>query len=144
VYTPQLVINGTRELVGSDRTGLDAAIRDAMRRPADAGFEQLTATANGDHQWRVTWDARGDLRDAEVHLVLVLREAVTQVLRGENGGRTLSHVQVVHRMTTLPARQQGEAVIEADPSVSPENLQLIALIQDRNTLRVRGGASAGL
>ena len=99
VYTPQAVVNGTRGLVGSREADLRAAVDDALATPAAVSLA-LRATREGD---RVTvtpeakqFAASGEVPEgAMLYVALVQREASTDVVRGENRGRTLDHTHVV-------------------------------------------------
>src|SRR5262245_9342561 len=46
LYTPQLVVNGEQEMVGSDARSVEAALRAALARPAQTRIA-ITATARG-------------------------------------------------------------------------------------------------
>lgn len=98
VYTPQVVVDGAAELVGSDSAALSRAISNAA--------EKAKPELKIEH---VTWD--GDMLHFAVRalvpqhgtLVAALAEDATQVsvARGENAGRTLHHVAVVRALNEL-------------------------------------------
>ncbi|MBI1178990.1 MAG: DUF1223 domain-containing protein [Alphaproteobacteria bacterium] len=101
VYTPQMVVNGHIDVVGSKRRAVDAAIEAAGRDPAGpsltVGDSRIAVGAGaapegGADLWLVRYDPR---------VVQV------PVRRGENGGRTLPHKNVVHDLTRL-ARWTGQ------------------------------------
>jgi hypothetical protein len=94
VATPQVVINGRRDLVGNDRSALDAAIH-AAGEPAGASLAIAggsvaiaagSAPAKGADVWLVRYDPR-------VQLVAIRR--------GENGGKTLPHRDIVRQFVRL-------------------------------------------
>ena len=94
VATPQVVINGRRDLVGNDRPALDAAIH-AAGEPAGASLAIARgsvaiaagpAPARGADIWLVRYDPR-------VQLVAIRR--------GENGGKTLPHRDIVRQFVRL-------------------------------------------
>jgi hypothetical protein len=95
VYTPQMVINGRFETVGSERDHVAAAIAKAAATASAAAIaltaaeDTLTATiAAGLGEGRV-WGVLYDLR----------RE--TEVHRGENAGRRLVNVNIVRSIDSL-------------------------------------------
>jgi hypothetical protein len=97
VYTPQMVINGRFETVGSERDDVAAAIAKAAATASAAAIaltaaeDTLTATiAAGPGEGRV-WGALYDLRHE------------TEVQRGENAGRRLVNVNVVRSIEALGA-----------------------------------------
>ena len=94
VATPQIVINGRRDLLGNDRRELDAAIH-AAGQPAGAVLAVAggavsvgagSAPARGADVWLVRYDPR-------VQLVAIRR--------GENGGKTLPHRDIVRQFVRL-------------------------------------------
>ena len=96
VYTPQAVVNGTEGLVGSRRSALRAAVQQALARPAPVSVSP-TASRRGDTV-TVATDVQGAIEGAVLHVALVQKRAVTDVARGENGGRRLAHANVVRAM----------------------------------------------
>ena len=91
VYTPQIVVDGRWQAVGSDRADVERALEIARRdRPA---VPVTLALDNG--QAQVKLGPGGDGVAASVLLIGFDRRHVSAVKRGENSGRTLAHVDVV-------------------------------------------------
>jgi hypothetical protein len=90
VYTPQIVVDGKLQAVGSDRSAVEHALG-AARRSHDE-VPVILAVENG--RAKITL-GDGDRVGAEVLLVGFDRRHVTDVMRGENSGRALAHVDVV-------------------------------------------------
>lgn len=149
VYTPQMVVDGTAEFVGSDERRAKTAIAQA------AHFEKaairLTPAADGKGQSsrvRVEVDALpASLKagDAEVYLAVAANEETSQVLRGENGGRRLHHVAVVRSLTSIGKIRQGE-VFHGEGSLGApgEGRRIVAFVQERGQGRVLGAAMLAL
>jgi hypothetical protein len=91
VYTPQIVVDGKWQTVGSDRADVERALDKARLSRQD-----IPVTLTLDHgQARVSL-GRGDNGVAVAVLLIGFdRRHVTAVKRGENSGRTLAHVDVV-------------------------------------------------
>lgn len=106
VYTPQMVINGEQQVLGSDRAAVTRAIAKAHHAP-DVALHIASANADG-NGLAVTFSVSGVGR-ADIFAVITQDTASTSVLRGENGGRTLSHVAVA---TTFAKVSTGGAVAE--------------------------------
>lgn len=91
-YTPQLVVDGRKDVVGSDERAVRAAIVQAQTQPkALIGLKARRAGAAAD----LEIDTRGAGRGTKVYIALAQDQARSQVTRGENAGRNLSHVAVV-------------------------------------------------
>ncbi len=98
VYTPQAVVHGQTQLVGSDSAKLLAAARQAAAKPQIS----LTITdferANGSIKGRI---AGAIPPKTTLFAALAFDPAPTAVPRGENSGRQLAHVAVVRRLVNL-------------------------------------------
>jgi hypothetical protein len=115
IYTPQMVVNGTEQFVGSDQAGLTRAIR-RQSEPEPIALRILSTRIDGS-TLSVSFSASGDVpaRGADIIAVLADDADRSSVLRGENSGRTLAHVSVARslvRVGTLSAAntQKEQAV----------------------------------
>jgi len=100
VYTPQLVISGRIQVLGSDREAALAAIAAAAREPAGRVTARITSRAPGDLSIAAEARWRDGVR-ADVLVALVQGGATTRVAHGENAGRTLHHVSVVRSLSSM-------------------------------------------
>jgi hypothetical protein len=138
VYTPQVVVDGTAQLVGSDERG----VRQAVAKAATVAKEELSI---GDAQW----DAGGSIHftvqgksngEAKTTLVAALAEdtAQSQVSRGENAGRNLRHVAIVRVMQEMGGgAEDGRTLTLAAPSASHGGpIRLVVFRVDRKTAHV--------
>jgi len=108
VYTPQVVVNGNRQLVGSDRAGLIKAIEEEdVDLPITLHIS--SAVVQG-RSLRLTFLASGaeSLRGADILAAVVDDLEQSNVLRGENSGRRLAHVAVARSLARV-ARLQTAA-----------------------------------
>lgn len=97
IYTPQLVVDGSSDAVGSDRADVTALIHAAQRR-AQTGPTIEAAVEGGQ---RIVRLGAGPIARATVWLAGYDRAHVTPVGRGENGGRTLTEYQVVRTLVRV-------------------------------------------
>jgi hypothetical protein len=152
IYTPQAVVDGGSELVGSDAKALNAAIAAAAARPAGQVSLQLQPAGSEVH---VTIDVElpDGLRKDNRDLMLAVFETglVTNVGRGENGGRQLHNDYVVRSLTraaTLtaggPQKTRNAASIPLDPHWQPGQLGVAAFLQDPVSLAISGAAASML
>ena len=95
VYTPQMVIDGREEAVGSRRGEVQNLIR-KVRKDAQARVPVRVSSETGDGI-NVSLPAMADSK-ADVWLVTFIRENTTQVARGENHGKTLTGHNIVRRV----------------------------------------------
>jgi hypothetical protein len=151
IYTPQLVVDGSLEAIGSDKTAVRRILLQAAKRPRAA---IIVAATERDRVARV--EVRIEVPEPVSHstadIVVAVSEngLVTHVKRGENGGRTLSHAGVVRSLTTVGQLDANARTGSARASVTlaPEwrvdELRFIAFVQERASHRIFGGGSATL
>lgn len=121
VGTPQVVINGRRDLVGSDSRQLDAAIRaaGAVQGPSvtfRAGTVEVGA-GKAPRAPATVWLVRYDPRVRAV-----------PIRRGENGGKTLPHRNIVVELSAL-GRWTGKAATFNLPRSPDSALATAILVQ---------------
>ncbi len=146
IYTPQVVIDGRSETVGSNRPRVEELLARAARRPGRAKLDLLAASAAGELVVRVGWTAasvpeRGAL---ELFLAVAERDLVTAVGRGENARKTLRNDHVVRHLERvggqIGASGERSARIALDPSWRRDGLTLVAFLAEADSLEVSGAA----
>ena len=140
-YTPQMVVDGSNEFVGSDERRAHSAIADAASKDkTEIHISDLRV--EGDYfRFRLQADAPRN-QAAEAYVVLADNSDTSQVARGENSGRTLSHVAVA-RVFSPAEHIAKNAVLNKEfrmnaHSLNRNNLRLVAFLQESNHGRVLG------
>jgi hypothetical protein len=153
VYTPQMVVDGTTELVGSRGPEVRRSIEQAARRVKT----MVTVVANGEETAGVKkFDVRvgklagaemGD--DAEVWMAVTESGLHSSVTRGENAGEELRHASVVRSLQKLGAadkRQEisfaGEPAVPVSSSWKRENLRVVVFVQEKKSRHILGASAA--
>lgn len=147
VYTPQAVIDGQDELVGSDEAGVTRAVAKAAER-SHARLEVAPVLDGATLHVEVTIAELpagvGELLD--VRLVLTEDGLTSAVKHGENSGRTLHHDAAVRAVlgTVLTAGRPITFHTTLRPEWRREQMRVVALLQGRKTQRIWGAASIAL
>jgi hypothetical protein len=153
VYTPQIVVDGFLESVGSDVATVTRNIRTAARQrkaTLTLAVTQMSAASVGINL-RAFVPAQVERR-GEADLVVAVTEdgLTTQVERGENHGRTLSHSAVVRAVTSV-GRIRAEdqtaslnAVLKLGKDWNPNHIRLVAFVQEQASRRILGTSAAML
>ncbi len=146
VYTPQLVVDGATELVGSNDSGARAAVATAAREAKT----KVQVTRNGDRVTIAVIDPN-DAGAADVWLAVTEDGLSTAVPRGENASATLTHgpvVRTLDRVQAIAPGTHGKVVKEVDVTVQPtwrrEALRAVAFVQRRGSLRITGAGAVSL
>ncbi len=140
VYTPQLVVNGKTEFVGSDENNIKNAIQKALFTSKKVNVE-LSASVS---QNTINVHYKAPSTDPQNMLLvnLVEKHSSTQVGKGENEGRHLHHWQIVHKQNviSLNKQQEGKTAFKLPGGFSPENWEVITFIQNMKTGEILGSA----
>lgn len=132
VYTPQIVVNGSKQFVGSEESTLRSAIRNELSVvPSDT--LNLEAKQNGS-DLQVSYQTTADTKNTNLLIALVQKTAQTAVKRGENAGRTLSHAQVVQVLHSHSLKSAaGEATVTIPAGFDARNWEVIGFVQHKRT-----------
>lgn len=110
LYTPQMVVGGEIDVNGTDRQGIESAIRMLRKKGAMVADVTLTRTPPGGI--RIEVQPRRDWQgSASVWLARFDDQNVTQIQRGENAGRTLTYHQTVREFRRL-GPWRGAALVQ--------------------------------
>lgn len=134
VYTPQIVVNGSREFIGSQSDSLHNAIQESLLKPSGTRLTLQNIQVDKG-QVSVQYHAEGIDRHTLLVLALVQKSATSRVERGENGGRTLSHVQIVRSLASIGLKGQGDgtAHLTLPADIGRQPWELIAFAQNNTT-----------
>ncbi len=139
-YTPQMVVNGKAQVLGSDSGAARTEIRRALAAPAETGVELHGLRFDG-QRVSATLAAPAPAGTL-VQAALVERNLVSSVARGENEGLTLNHDGVVRAFRTFEPGDRVELV--APNGLDPVHTSLVVFVQEPVTLRVLGATAAEL
>ena len=143
VYTPQLVVNGTEQFVGSRKTQTENAIKKALAKSSLAQVK-LSKTMNN-NTLDIHFNLKGDFQNAVLNFALVESNFSTKVIHGENEGRTLKHDNVVRDFQTLNVKNtEGVHKVIISKNWQLTNCSIIAFLQDKTTGQVIGASKMKL
>jgi len=140
-YTPQLVIDGQSDVVGSDeRAARSAILKAEMRSKAAIALKARHSGANVEVQLGVSGASRG----TDVYVVLADDHAQSHVTRGENSGHILRHVAVV-RTLLLAGKTDAQGAFARDLSLPLKDVtigawRVVVFLQDSGSRHVLGAA----
>lgn len=106
-YTPQMVVNGERQVLGSDSPGLLKAMKETDHAPGPrVGTVRIGSAVLAGDKVRVTYTASGG-GGVDVFAVVAEDAVTSEVGRGENSGKTLSHVSVARSLKRVAGSADG-------------------------------------
>lgn len=142
IYTPQLVVNGKEEFVGSSRSKIVDAITRAL---SEGSTVKLTLEAiRKDRDIDILARLDPLPTGAVVVFAVAERELKREIRRGENAGLTLSHQNVVRVFETSTAASVVRRTLKLPQDLKPANSSIVAFVQDKGTLRILGATARDL
>jgi hypothetical protein len=137
IYTPQAMVDGHIDVLGSDEEGIVRAAKGAALEPHGT----LTVTrAPGGHRLHLAASALPPHGPSQVMLAVVEDGLASKVARGENAGRTLSHTAVVRALEgvgSIPgSASDWSADVEIPKDASWKQVRIVAFVQDTRSFRV--------
>ena len=156
LYTPQLVVNGRRDFVGSDERQAHAAIAEALSTPPAADV-QLSATPVPDDVGRLYLDVAVTLNEAvetpslDVMIAVFENGLSTDVRSGENARRTLKNDHVVRSLergfslpTAPDVRHAEQITLDLPTDAHRDRLGIAVFLQDPASMRIYGASALDL
>ncbi len=111
IYTPQAVVDGQFQAIGSDRKAVQAALAKAR------GEQRIALQAErGKDGWQVRVPAAAAQGEAELVLCRYDRRQEVAIERGENTGRTITYLNVARAWNRF-GRWSGSAGLYAVPDL---------------------------
>jgi hypothetical protein len=132
VYTPQIVVDGKWQAVGSSRVEVERVLDSAQRNR-----DEVPVALAADHgHAKITLGPGGSGVSASVVLIGFDRHHVTAVARGENAGRTLAHVDVVRSLEEVARFDGRGGAVEAPLPAQCDRIAAIVQAPDGRILGV--------
>jgi hypothetical protein len=113
VYTPQMVVDGTSEFVGSNSGLAEKLFAEAIaapKIPLHLSLISLDAQNLHAHLDAGILEPSFGTPEADVYVAVALNRAESQVPSGENAGHKLAHVAVVRQLTKVGVMRQAQGL----------------------------------
>ena len=154
VYTPQMVVDGQAEFIGSNSEKARTAIARLAKIPkAEVTIDSAQAETPSTVKLKVNVAKLPKLSTddiAEVLLAITETNISSQVVRGENIGQKLNHTAIVRELRSLGSVASSTKPFETETTVrlgkdwKRGNLKAVAFIQERKQKRILGAALVNL
>ncbi|MGO9336702.1 MAG: DUF1223 domain-containing protein [Terracidiphilus sp.] len=147
-YTPEMIVDGANELHLEDQAQVAQAFQRAAKAqqlPVSIGAVSVDGDSPSILRSHIEADGTSARHSADVYAVIALNHAESQVLRGENGGRRLSHAAVALDLIHIGRLEKGKPFSQdfqakLKPGLDPKNLRLVVFVQESGPGTVVGAA----
>jgi hypothetical protein len=145
VYTPQMVIDGTQQVNGSNGPQIAHAIETAAAQAGKLQIEITDVTWDNDvlHATVSVPDLSAQAKGTTLYAVLADDEDTSSVAKGENSGKTLKHVsvlRVMQKVSSLHGPYSGPVQIKLPRGVPHSKMRLIVFAQKGQNGQIFGAA----
>jgi hypothetical protein len=149
VYTPQMIVDGEAQFVGSDEARAISAIRKAakgVKVPVTLNVLQRDGAFLNIHVHVDQLPPSAPEDSAKLFVAVADDMDESQVGAGENSGRSLKHIAVMRKLlpegnATKTNRFDSDLRVNIEPGM-PDRLRIVAFVQGAGPGRVLGAASA--
>lgn len=133
VYTPQAIVNGKTEFIGSEEGKMQAAIKQALAKPSATSLI-LNAPKITGNKATINYKVVAASGNSLLQLAVIKNHSETQVKAGENNGRNLPHINIVQKFSTMVLNSDtGTAGINLPEGFNTKDWTIIAFIQNSHT-----------
>ena len=138
-YTPQMIVDGRVEFVGSDLKKASKAIVEAAKTP-----KAKIETALDGGQLKINISELPAHEKATIYLAIAENNLASNVKGGENSGARLEHTAVVRELKTLGAidGKTGEFAVQTNLELKTDwkkaNLKYVIFVQENDSRKILG------
>ena len=136
IYTPQAVVNGKKEFLGSDKSKLISSIEEQLNERSAVSIK-LNVVQNTEGKIDVHYSAEGtDAKKEQAIIVLIQKMATNEIKKGENTGRTLHHINIVRNIFYLPLKEKTTN-FTLPTGFSKEDFFVAGFVQDKRSGKIK-------
>ena len=136
VYTPQIILNGYKELVGSEESRI-AGLVNELSKEKNSTVLKITNLTNIGSQVMIDYSLNHQLSQHSINGALVQGNAITRIRAGENKGMTLPNYNVVRDFSrNALSGTTGRIRLQIPKGFEPNGFSVILFVQDEVTGKI--------
>ncbi len=142
MYTPMMIVNGSKSFTGSDKQKADAAIHEALSESAATGLKIKIDSTAADTLY-LHYEATKTDKNYIIRAAITEDGLVSSITKGENSGLTLSHDAVVRTFFSSDLlKTVSQLKIPMKKFQPGKKCEVVAFIQHKQTMKVLAVTSA--
>jgi hypothetical protein len=153
-FTPQMIFDGQTQFLGDANQAKQMIQQAGTQAKTEVTVAAENSSADGGQQFKVyvgKLTGNSDRDTAEVWLAVSESGLQSSVGAGENAGKTLHHASVLRSLHKIGvATPKGDTAFESStrikfkPEWKTKNLQVVAFVQEKKSMRILGAATTGV
>lgn len=145
VYTPQIIINGQKEMVGSDEHKITIEVKQFKKEQSlyQIIIDEIKIDNN---KVSITYSLKGKFNNSVVNVALVQNKITTSIKAGENEGVTLTNYNVVRNFKTIDSftAKKNATTIDLVSGTNKREFSIILFLQDVSSNKIYAAAKSSL
>ncbi|MEO8770016.1 MAG: DUF1223 domain-containing protein [Ferruginibacter sp.] len=130
VYTPQLVINGTKEFVGSDETKIVSEIENVLKQKPALSIS-INKTERTGNKLSINYSLDKTYNNTTLQAALVQKQVFTNILKGENRGLKLTNYNVVRDFVSTAAKNKTAFIdLQIPAGYNEKDFSIVLYVQE--------------
>jgi hypothetical protein len=143
MYTPQVIVNGTTSILGSDKTAIKNSIARELQTPAsviiDFKYSILNDTLLVDYKVDFPPGKNKARRNEYLNVCVTENGLGNKVTKGENTGKTLKHEKVARLLHTVDLMVPGTMLKIPLKGLKPSpNKEILLFVQEKYSRKISG------
>ncbi|MBC5838858.1 DUF1223 domain-containing protein [Flavobacterium muglaense] len=142
-YTPQIVINGKYELVGSKETAIESIVNKelALKNTFHINIEKSSINEN---TLNIEYETGATAASIITNLALVKKKEFTNIKRGENSGLKQTSYNIVYDFKTIKSHSNtiNKTSFEFNTNKIPSDFMVVAYLQNSTTGAIIGATKS--
>ena len=144
VYTPQIVLNGQKEILGSDDAAITANVSNFLKEPELVSVSIANKAVQGS-TITVSYTINKSVTKASINAALVQANVITYIKAGENRGMKLDNYNIVRDFETVVlTNTTGNIELQLPPGNSATGFSIVLFAQDDESGKILGAIKAKL
>ncbi len=142
-YTPQIVINGKYELVGSKETAIESLVNKelAVKNQFHINIKKTSIYENA---LVIEYETDASAANTIINIALVKKKEFTSIKRGENSGLKQTSYNIVFDFKTINkyTKTNNKSSFQFNSDKIPSNYLVVAYLQNSNTGAIIGATKS--
>ncbi len=147
VYTPQMIVNGSQQFLGSSRPKMESALESALKVPAKTNITVLGKKTGAQGQLIFDYQVKNVPENSYLSIGIVESSLSSDIQAGENNGKSITHANVVRAYRAINLKKgngEGEIGIALPKELNQANSKAILYVQNRGDLEITGAIQIDL
>ena len=145
VYTPQLIVNGQKEMVGSDKDKIAEAVKYFQNGPSSSKII-IDGIKTDNNKLSLTFSLQCAFKNSAINIALIQNKVTTPVKAGENGGVTLANDNVVRNFKTINQFNAKKNIADIDlvDGIDKKEFSVVVYLQDVTSKKIYAAIKSSL